>query len=244
MAGLSSRFYKAGYTKPKYMLSLYGISLFKHSVKSFENYFETERFIFILRDVEGVEEFIKKEIKDLGILNFDVVLIKGETRGQAETVYLGLSNYRECNEHVTVFNIDTFRPGFVYPDLEKKGDGYLEVFIGSGDNWSFVRPVNKSTTLIDLTAEKNPISNYCCTGLYHFRKCTDYFAAYDYYSNLSRDCWDKGELYVAPLYNYLIKKGRNIHFHLINREDVIFCGTPKEYEEAIITNYLTSKVGE
>ena len=35
MAGLSSRFTKAGYTKPKYMLPLAGKSVFAHSIESF-----------------------------------------------------------------------------------------------------------------------------------------------------------------------------------------------------------------
>lgn len=37
MAGLSSRFAKAGYDKPKYMLDLKGNSVFFHAVNSFKN---------------------------------------------------------------------------------------------------------------------------------------------------------------------------------------------------------------
>ncbi|EKO3985769.1 capsular biosynthesis protein, partial [Vibrio fluvialis] len=36
MAGMSSRFFKAGYSKPKYMLEAKGKTLFEHSVLSFE----------------------------------------------------------------------------------------------------------------------------------------------------------------------------------------------------------------
>ncbi|MEZ9563317.1 capsular biosynthesis protein, partial [Vibrio splendidus] len=43
--------------------------------------------------------------------------------------------------------------------------------------------------------------------------------------------WEKGELYIAPLYNELIANNREVHYHLINREDVIFCGVPSEYDE-------------
>ena len=35
MAGLSSRFYKEGYTKPKFELSLGGVTVFERSVLSF-----------------------------------------------------------------------------------------------------------------------------------------------------------------------------------------------------------------
>lgn len=40
MAGLSSRFAKAGYDKPKYMLDLKGNSVFFHAVNSFKKYFK------------------------------------------------------------------------------------------------------------------------------------------------------------------------------------------------------------
>ena len=49
MAGLSSRFFKAGYTKPKYQLDLNGESIFAWSVKSFVQYFKSDKFIFHLR---------------------------------------------------------------------------------------------------------------------------------------------------------------------------------------------------
>ena len=39
MAGLSSRFFKASYDIPKYMLTAHDESLFDHSVKSFSQYF-------------------------------------------------------------------------------------------------------------------------------------------------------------------------------------------------------------
>jgi hypothetical protein len=52
--------------------------------------------------------------------------------------------------------------------LEDLGEGYLEVFRGEGDNWSFVRPIAEESTQIDLTTENTPISDLCCTGLYHF----------------------------------------------------------------------------
>jgi len=233
MAGLSSRFFKAGYTKPKYMLKANGETLFDHSVKSFEQYFSSSKFIFIVRDVFKTSSFVEERAKSLGIKNFDIIVLDKETRGQAETVTLGLANYRTSNQPITIFNIDTFRPSFVYPDLSRLGDGYLEVFRGEGANWSFVKPISKESTKINLTTEKNPISDLCCTGLYHFKNIQDYFDAYDYYASLPSSKWEKGELYVAPIYNRLIMTGSDIHYHEIPREDVVFCGTPDEYNSYV-----------
>ncbi len=233
MAGMSSRFFKAGYTKPKYMLEAHGQTLFDHSVKSFKAYFSSLPFLFIIRDVYDTERFVKDRAQALGIKEFYVAVLNQETRGQAETVALGLElleqqlpNYQGA---ITVFNIDTFRPNFDLPSITKTSDGYLEVFKGAGDNWSFAQPENESSTKVIKTAEKNPISDLCSTGLYHFNSKQDYLSAYHAYLSKPQHEWEKGELYIAPLYNYLIEKGASIHYHLIDRDEVIFCGVPEEY---------------
>jgi dTDP-glucose pyrophosphorylase len=75
------------------------------------------------------------------------------------------------------------------------------------------------------TAEKRPISDLCCTGLYHFEQASDFLMAL----SKERAAPSMNELYVAPLYNHLIRAGRRIGYRLIAREDVVFCGTPEEY---------------
>lgn len=236
MAGLSSRFFKAGYSQPKYMLIAHGKTLFAHAVESFSRYFENEHFLFIVRDAYETPTFVAEQAAQLGIAKYDIVILNKETRGQAETVTLGIEELKQKSRSfsdcpITIFNIDTFRPGFVYPDLNQLGDGYLEVFKGSGANWSFAKPASDDSTVVVQTAEKKPISDLCCTGLYHFRSLGQYLAAYYDYLSKPEDEWEKGELYVAPLYNNLIKSGYIIHYHLIPREKVIFCGVPEEYTE-------------
>lgn len=230
MAGESSRFFKAGYTQPKYMLTLNDKSLFTHSVESFKKYFDTEKFIFIVRDDFDALKYVNKEITQLGIKDFDIITLEGTTRGQAETVALGVRNYKESRDSLIIFNIDSFRKNYIYPQNIDDYDGYLEVFKGQGDHWSFVRPINNHSTRIDLTTEKRRISNLCSTGLYYFKHVNDFLEAYDNYLETPKETWEKGELYVAPLYNYLINIKKNIHYHLIENEEVVFCGTPDEYE--------------
>ncbi|CAH7391829.1 Nucleoside-diphosphate-sugar pyrophosphorylase involved in lipopolysaccharide biosynthesis/translation initiation factor 2B, gamma/epsilon subunits (eIF-2Bgamma/eIF-2Bepsilon) [Vibrio chagasii] len=230
MAGLSSRFFKAGFKQPKYMLEAHGCTLFAHAINSFKDYFSSEHFLFIVRDVQDTPQFVAQQATSLGIVSYEIKILNEETRGQAETVYLGSQH---CNDHepITIFNIDTFRPGFNYPASMDQWDGYLEVFSGEGDNWSYARPVSSKTTKVIETAEKRRISDLCCTGLYQFSSLKDYRDSYLHYLSLPAEQWDKGELYVAPLYNYLIQRNKNIHYHLIDRNEVIFCGVPDEYYE-------------
>ncbi|EAI3127257.1 capsular biosynthesis protein, partial [Campylobacter coli] len=42
------------------------------------------------------------------------------------------------------------------------------------------------------------------------------------------------EFYIAPMYNYLINQNKDIRYHEIDINDIIFCGTPQEYERLIL----------
>ena len=232
MAGMSSRFTAAGYHKPKYMLEAHGRSLFDQAVLSFASLFAHVPFLFVARDVAGTVDFIASRCAALGIDQWRTVTLDAPTRGQAETVSLGIEAAALADdEPVTIFNIDTFRPGFRFPAFRNGNvDGFLETFEGEGSNWSFVRPVAPGSDRAAETSEKRPISRFCCTGLYHFA-CADQFrAAFDAQRALAADQLEAGELYVAPLYNALIAAGRDIRFTVILRDDVVFCGVPAEYD--------------
>jgi hypothetical protein len=165
----------------------------------------------------------------LGISFFDIVILNEPTRGQAETVYLGLltADIRDT-EPILIFNIDTFRPDFRFPVDLLKWDGYLEVFEGDGDNWSYAKTENEKSTKVIQTAEKEGISIYCSTGIYYFKEKKAFMEAF-HNANVDISKIKLKELYVAPLYNYLIATGQDIHIKIIKREEVIFCGVPLEY---------------
>ena len=230
MAGLSSRFFKAGYVKPKYQLVLpNNLSMFEWSMRSFEYYFKTDTFLFLVRDLYETQEFVKEKCTKLGILNFIIVVLSDETRGQAETVYLGLKNIIDkvdvLTEEVYVFNIDSYRHHFKKPNISKKCDGYIEVFQGEGDHWSFIE-INDSGKVI-RTTEKERISNLCSDGLYFFKNVKKYLNLVE--KGIEHNKFVKGELYIAPLYNLIIQEGGDIRYGLIDITDIEFCGTPTEF---------------
>lgn len=232
MAGLSSRFTRAGYVLPKYMLYVKNKSLFNLAVSSFDKYFDSCRFVFVARDVFDTRTFIEKECELMGVKNFEVVILPAPTSGQAETVMEGVRRAAvPGDEPILIFNIDTFRPGFTFPDDIKQWDGYLEVFVGSGKNWSYARTEGEGSTLVVETAEKQEISKYCSTGLYYFGSAGLFEKAYSL--NLEHPLNGKMELYVAPLYNHLIALSHKIHIHVIGRDEVIFSGVPEEYEQIL-----------
>lgn len=58
-----------------------------------------------------------------------------------------------------------------------------------------------------------------------------YSEAYQYYLNLPIDMWEKGEIYVASIYNYLIRNCEDIRYYKIERESVVFYGVPSGYDD-------------
>lgn len=230
MAGQSRRFLEAGYPRPKYMLPLRGRTVFSHAVESFAAEFNRTPLLFIVGPGSENADFVFAQCEALGLADFKVVALSGATAGQAETVERGLNGAgTDEATALTIFNIDTFRPGFTFPPGFDRIDGWLEVFRGQGANWSYVKPAPGPEPLVLETAEKTPISDLCCTGLYHFARAGDFRVALA----AERASPQAAELYVAPLYNHLIGRGARIGYSLIETSQVVFCGTPAEYEALI-----------
>ncbi len=234
MAGLSRRFTLAGYALPKYMLPVGDTTVFAHAVGSFAGLFAGTPFLFIGRHIADTEAFLRRECARLGIADARIAMLEQETAGQAETVELGLGQAAVGDaEPVTIFNIDTFRARYAFPEAAWFGssDGYLEVFHGSGANWSYVGPAEEAggEPLVARTTEKQPISDLCCDGLYHFARAADFRSALAQ----ERASPTLSELYVAPLYNHLIRIGRRIHYDVVPERVITFCGVPAEYEAVL-----------
>lgn len=229
MAGLSSRFTQAGFTLPKYMLETKEGSVLLRVLKSFEHY-KSQKFLFIYREIYNTKDFIVKTCETLNISNPLLVPLHNTTLGQAHTIYLGLKSMGIAHDQsLLIFNIDTFRPNFQFPSNYASCDGYLEVFMGFGNQWSFILPGAQNTVL--KTTEKDRISSLCSSGLYYFKHTGDFLDAFTF--NFSQAITHKGEYYVAPLYNYLIQKNKDIRYFEISKQDIIFCGTPEEYYKLI-----------
>lgn len=236
MAGRSSRFTRAGYTRPKYELPVGSDTLFALCIRSFERYFQSERFVFVCRDGVDAPPFVTTECRKLGVADYITVVVPDVTRGQAETVLLGLRGAEfSGSEPLLIFNIDTIRPGYEFPAEADLADGYLEVFRGDGENWSFVKPAAGFSRRVAQTSEKKRLSDLCCTGLYHFSQarefeqlCTEALRNAEDYQR----AW--GEIYVAPLYNAMIRSGRRVVYHETPCSAVHFSGTPQEYDALLV----------
>ncbi|MFM5932094.1 MAG: capsular biosynthesis protein [Novosphingobium sp.] len=226
MAGASRRFSEAGYDRPKYMLDLLGRPLFDWAVASFAESFATRPFLFIIRASDGTPAFVADRVRALGIRQAEVVTLDRPTAGQAETVEAGLDGSTlAADDDLAIFNIDTIRPG-LDPSAMAGMSGWLEVFRGPGENWSFIEPDLADPARLARTTEKVRISDLCCSGLYHFARVDLFREALA----CERAQPSSHELFVAPMYNHLIARGHRIGWREVPQTDVILSGVPAEYE--------------
>ena len=229
MAGLSSRFFTAGYTEPKYKLLIEGQPVFDYALHSFEGRFRTEPLLIVLHSQYDTEAFVRGRL-EANDVSAELVVLDAPTQGQAETVALGLERAQVSGSTpLTIFNVDTFRPGFSMTEAEYGVDGYLETFLGAGNAWSFVEPEipGSHEGMATRVTEKERISDLCCTGLYYFHSCDQFQDAYA--QELAMPSNPLKEHYIAPIYNQMIQRGASVKFRTIDMRDVIFCGVPDEY---------------
>lgn len=227
MAGLGSRFRKAGYNMPKYMIEAKGKTLFEWSMDSLTDYNDhVSRYIFVVRKEDSASEFIREKCKIYNIKSVDIIEIDYLTDGQATTAILGL----ECcdlGKELLIYNIDTYVETGELNYSDCNSDGCIPCFHAEGTHWSFVK-LNEAGQVVEVR-EKERISDNCTLGAYYFKTAGLYKSLYDeYYINMGK--LEKNEKYIAPLYNYLIEKGGVVTMSLVEMSKVHVLGTPEELE--------------
>ncbi len=243
MAGLGTRFRKAGYEQPKYMLRVRGATVFEHALRSLPLAPASKLVFVALREhrlEHALEAFIESALKRLpyGLpagLKLEIIFIDGPTSGQAETV-LKAGDSVPPGAELAIYNIDThFRSSSLTARLAsaERKDGIIGAFTlrERDPKWSFaaVGPDGEVTA----TAEKEQISDNALTGFYHFTRAEDFFRA----ARLAAAAGEmtRGELYVAPLYNRLIAEGKR--FVLDTAETIVPLGTPEDLLKADLRDF-------
>lgn len=227
MAGLGSRFKKAGYTVPKYMIEAHGKTLFAWSMESLQGFdLKNNTCIFIVRKEDGAEGFIREACESMGIHSVKVIGIDYLTDGQATTAMLAKEEWDKEDE-LLIYNIDTYVEAGEMNASQIAGDGFIPCFHADGDHWSFAK-LDEAGKVTEVR-EKVRISDNCTLGAYYFKSCGLYEQLYNEYYT-SDEKLEKGEKYVAPLYNYLIGKGGDVRISIVDYDKVHVLGTPEELD--------------
>jgi dTDP-glucose pyrophosphorylase len=226
MAGLGNRFVQSGYKLPKMLLEAHGKTLLEWSLSSLPLNLATT-VVFVGLKIHEDEFSLSSRIRELyPELNTKFIFLDDVTRGQAETVYLSLGAC-DSQEQLVIFNIDTYfqSDSLARHLLSNDNDGILGFFESAEDRFSFAS-LDENDKYVTDVREKEVISPFALTGLYTFSNIADFRETFEYHQE--HNLTTKGEYYIAPMYNYLIEKGRK---YVLDKADKHFIlGTPDEYE--------------
>jgi dTDP-glucose pyrophosphorylase len=102
---------------------------------------------------------------------------------------------------------------------------YIVTFPNDEEKCSYVRL--EKDRVVEVR-EKKVISNMATVGIYHWSKTSDFFI--DAKKMIEDDVRDNNEYYVAPVYNYTIKRGLKVKIHNIKKGEFYPIGTPVDYK--------------
>jgi NDP-sugar pyrophosphorylase family protein len=202
MAGLGSRFTKAGFTTHKPLIELDGIKLIRRSIDSLNLVLSSWKVVLIARDLgEGYKEEVEAEVPEA-----EFIWINEMTSGATETA-LFASALIDPEEELIVTNCDQYLDWDVADFLSRSREE--EDIVGSVLTYKSTNPKNSfcrsdSSGKILEIVEKDPISDQALVGLHWWRYGKDFIATAE---RLVNDCPEDRETYISETYSYLIGKG-------------------------------------
>ena len=231
MAGLGSRFSKAGFEKPKPFIDVLGKPMIERVMDNLN--IKDSNFILLVRE-EHIRDY-QKYIKSLSTKYKSTVFKISElTQGTACTVLLARELINNDMPLIIANSdqiVDVDLNEYVQDASKKELDGSILTFSNpeKDPKWSFAKLNNEG--LVTEVKEKEAISSNATVGIYLFKKGRDFVeGAIDMI--LQQDTVN-GEYYTCPVYNYLIKKNLKIGIFQILESQMHGIGTPSDLD-----NYL------
>lgn len=228
MAGKGSRFESAGYTTPKPLIEVNGMTLAEHSITSLGI---DGTFVFITRDFENPEDNKRlTEIFERTCKDFIEIRVNDEHLGAAHSALFAehyINNMEEliltnCDQH-----LDWDHKHFVDWTQRIEMDGAVVLYPSTNPKNSFALVGDDGNVL--AIAEKQPISEDALIGIHYWKNAYMFFesahkAMADYKNQGYPEC------YVSITYNYLIRDGAKIRSYYVVDDEYTSLGTPQDIE--------------
>jgi len=234
MAGRGSRFLaekdkNLEYAKPKPIINIAGIPMVKWAISSLPLN-ENDQLIFLVLkehvENDNIDESLKTHFGD----SIKIVVVDKVTEGAACTVLLA-KEHIDNDEPLLITDSDHFIDGKTHFDEIKKYkgiDGMIPVFYANNSKWSFSK-TDETGKVIEV-AEKLQISRNANIGAYYFGKGRDFVWAAE--EMIEENDRTNGEFFIAPVYNYMIRRGKNIR--LSRPRFAHGLGTPKDLDKFLV----------
>ena len=206
MAGNGSRFANAGYKDPKPFIPVRGKPMISWVV---DNLGLDAHYIFLVRK-EVMESYRAREYLQTIAPGCDIVEVDQLTEGAACTVLLA-KQYLDENPLMIInsdqyieFSAMQFVVDFLHHPTEKLMDGKISTFDGGrSPKWSYA---NVEDGLVTEVREKDPFSDHATTGLYMWRRGTDFVKYAE--QMIAKNIRVNNEFYVVPTFNEAIQDGK------------------------------------
>lgn len=229
MAGLGSRFSKAGYKKPKPFIDVSGKPMIARVLDNL--YYPDARYILI-----GRKEHLLEEVDLVNTLEkqYNVIFIPIDklTEGSVCTI-LYARQYINNNEPLLIANsdqiVDIEIEDFVNDCMGRKLNGSILTFVDKfkDPKWSFAK-INKDNFVTEVR-EKVVISKFATVGIYFYEKGKDFVnASIDMIIHNDRS---NNEFYTCPTYNYAISNQLKIGIYNIDYSQMHGIGTPEDLKK-------------
>jgi dTDP-glucose pyrophosphorylase len=215
MAGRGSRFVKAGYTLPKPLIPIHGVSMIQVVIENLRPE-RDHRFIFLCLK-EHIEKYSIDEKLKLISPEAVIISVDGITEGAACTVLLA-KDYINNDEPLMIANsdqwVDIDIDDYLAAMEEQKKDGFIMTMWADDPKWSYVR-LDEREEIIEVV-EKEVVSNEATVGIYNYARGSYFVEAAE--DMIDKNCRVNGEFYVAPTYNAMIRAGLNIGYYNVGKE--------------------------
>jgi len=215
MAGLGSRFARAGYDRPKPLIPVHGVPMIRLVIENIRPS-TPHRFIFICQRAHD-DAYALREALTAWAPGCSLVLLDGVTEGAACTV-LAARDFIDSDASLMIANSDQYVDIAIDPYVGAMAartlDGLIMTMQASDPKWSFAGL--DAQGLVTEVVEKQVISTHATVGIYNFARGRDFVASA--MAMIAADERVNNEFYVAPVYNRLIAGGARIGVHDIGSE--------------------------
>lgn len=228
MAGFGSRF--KDFLDPKPFIEIQGKRMIERVIDNLNpiNSDIEKRFILVCRR----EHYIKyKDIIDnLKATKIEILLVDFVPSGTLCSV-INAIDLINTNEEIVIANSDQIIDDSIddFIKFSRKYDGCLMTFSDNDPKWSYVSI--DENNMVNSVVEKKVVSNFANVGIFYFKRgdsfcdsAIDMIKANETLNN---------EFYVAPVYNYLIKKGNQISYYNIEKDKMHGLGIPEDLDKYI-----------
>jgi dTDP-glucose pyrophosphorylase len=230
MAGLGSRFAKAGFETPKPLIEVDGQPMFRKALESIQAIEADKSYLFVIRqehvDSQQLDQLIKSALPEA-----QITVIPEMTRGAAETA-LAAKELLNPDDGLIIMDCDLWFQSASYNQMVQNSlsgqsdiAGGLLTFASDNPRYSYAKV--GSDDIVTETAEKRVISDHAITGAYFFAAARDFTGTT--LRLLQEPLSDKmPEYYISFLYNILINEREKIQAAYV--DEFASFGTPEELE--------------